>query len=127
MGGAWERMIRSERRILNALTQMQTLTEEGLTTLMTEVEGILNSRPLVSLMLHDSEEKPLTYNHLVLMRGNPNLPPGTFDTNSCYTRRRWAQVRFLPINSGDVGPKNISPSFAAAKMIQSLKKFRSRG
>ena len=60
MGGAWERMICSVRRILNALTQMQTLTEEGLVTLMTEVEGILNSRPLIPLMLHDSEEEPLT-------------------------------------------------------------------
>ena len=95
MGGAWERMIRSVRRISNALTQMQTMTEEGLVTLMTEVEGILNSRPLVPLMLHDSEEEPLTPNHLLLLRGNPNLPPGTFDTNSCYTRRRWAQVQFL--------------------------------
>ena len=95
MGGAWERMIRSMPRILNALTQMQTLTEECLVTLMTEVEGILNSRPLVLLMLHDSEEEPLTPNHLLLLRGNPNLPPGTFDTNSCYTRRRWAQVQFL--------------------------------
>ena len=95
MGGAWERMIRSVRRILNALTQMQTLTEECLVTLMTEVEGILNSRPLVPLTLHDSEEEPLTPNHLLLLRGNPNLPPGTFDTNSCYTRRRWAQVQFL--------------------------------
>ena len=95
MGGAWEQMIRSVRRILNALTQMQTLTEECLVTLMTEVEGILNSRPLVPLMLHDSEEEPLTPNHLLLLRGNPNLPPGTFDTNSCYTRRHWAQVQFL--------------------------------
>ena len=79
-------MIRSVRRILNALTQMQTMTEEGLVTLMTEVEGNLNSRPLVLLMLHDSEEEPLSPNHLLLLRGNPNLPPGTFDTNSCYTR-----------------------------------------
>ena len=77
MGGAWERMIHSVRRILNALTQMQTLTEEGLVTLMTEVEGILNSRPLVQL-LHDFEEEPLTPNHLLLLRSNPNLSPGTF-------------------------------------------------
>ena len=95
IGDAWERMIRSVRRILNVLTQMQTLTEESLTTFMTEVEGILNSRPLVPLMLHDSEEEPLNPNHLLLLRGNPNLLPGTFDTNSCYTRRRWAQVRYL--------------------------------
>ena len=72
-----------------------TPTEEGLVTSMTEVEGILNSRPLVSLMLHDSEEEPLTPNHLLLLRGNLNLSPGTFDINNCYTRRSWAQVQFL--------------------------------
>ena len=88
MGGAWEQMLRSVRRILNALTQMQTLNEEGIIILMTEVEGILNFRPLVPLMLHDLKEDPLTPNHLLLLRGNPSLPPGTFDTNSCYTRRR---------------------------------------
>ena len=33
-----------------------TPTEEGLVTLMIKVEGILNSRPLVPLMLHDSED-----------------------------------------------------------------------
>ena len=78
----------------NTLSNL-TPTEKGLTTLMTKVEGILNSRPMVPLMLHDSEEEPLTPNHLLLLRGNPNLPPGTFDTNSCYTRRRWAQLQFL--------------------------------
>ena len=95
MGGTWERMIRSVCRILNALTQMQTLTEKGLNTLMTEMEEILNSGPLVPIMLHDFEEEPLTPNHLLLIRGNPNLLPGTFDTNSCYTCRCWAQVQFL--------------------------------
>ena len=75
---------------LSNLTQMQTLNEEGLVTLMTEVEEILNSRPLVPLTLHDSEEEPLIPNRLLLLRGNSNLLPGTFDTNSCYSRRRWA-------------------------------------
>ena len=58
MGGAWERMIRSVRRILNAFTQMLILTEKDLITLMTEMEGILNSRLLVPLMLHDSAFNP---------------------------------------------------------------------
>ena len=43
MGGAWERMIRSIRKILNALIGSQTLNDEGLVTFMTEVEAILNS------------------------------------------------------------------------------------
>ena len=79
---------------INMLSNL-TPTEEDLVTLMTEVEGILKFQPLVPLMLHDSEEEPLTPNHLLLLRGNPNLPPGTFETNRCYTRWRWAQVQFL--------------------------------
>ena len=108
-------MIRSVRRILNALTQMQTLTEEGLVILMTEVEGILNFRPLVPLMLHDSEEEPLTPNHLLLLRDNPNLPPGTFDTNSCCTRRRWAQVQFLANQFWRRWSKEFFPIFCSSK------------
>ena len=37
MGGAWERMIRSVRRILNTLTQMQTSTEEDLITVAVKI------------------------------------------------------------------------------------------
>ena len=40
MGGAWERMIRSVRKILTALTRDQTLDDEAFSTFMTEVEGI---------------------------------------------------------------------------------------
>ena len=61
MGGAWERMIRSVRKILTALTRDQTLDDEAFSTFMTEVEGILNSRPLVPIMLDDStQHEPLT-------------------------------------------------------------------
>ena len=45
-GGIWERCIRSVRRILRALLQKQSIDDEGLVTLMCEVESILNSRPV---------------------------------------------------------------------------------
>ena len=115
MGGIWERMIYSVRRILNALIQMQTLTEEGLVTVMTEVEGILNSRPLVPLMLHDSEEEPLTPNHLLLLRGNPNLRLARSTQIAVAHAGVGLKYSFLPINSGDVGPKNSFPIFCSGK------------
>ena len=63
---------------------------------MTEVEGILNSRPLVPIMFDDStQNEPLTPNHLLLLRGTANLPPDLFSKKDCYARRRWAQVQFL--------------------------------
>ena len=71
MSGAWERMIRSIRRIPGALLQSQALTDEVFLILITEVEGILNSRPLVPIVIDPSADEPLTPNHLLLLRGNP--------------------------------------------------------
>ena len=45
-GGSWERIIRSTRRVLLGLLKEQTLTDDGLTTLLAEVEAIPNGRPL---------------------------------------------------------------------------------
>ena len=95
MDGAWERMIRSIGKILNALVGSQALNDEGLVTFMTEVKTILNSRPLVPVMYDDKEQKPLTPNHLLLFKGNPNLPRGLLDKKHCYTRRRWAQIQYM--------------------------------
>ena len=94
-GGAWERMIRSIRRILGGLLGNQTLNDENCLTLMAEVESILNSRPLVPISFTDTEQEPLTPNHLLLLRESHNLPPGIFSKDSCYSRRRWAQVQYL--------------------------------
>ena len=43
MGGVWERVIRSIRKILTTLLGQQLVNEEMLRTLMAEVQGILNS------------------------------------------------------------------------------------
>ena len=95
MGGAWERMIRSTRRILNVLLKDQTVSDEVLSTLMTEVKSIINSRPLVPVTFDPKDDEPLTPNHLLMLRSNPTLPPGLFDNKDCFTRRRWAQAQYL--------------------------------
>ena len=95
MGGSWERMIRSVRRILSSLLTSQSISEEVLQTAMTKVEWIINSRPLVPITLDPKNEEPLTPNHLLLLKGNPNVPPGLFDYKDCYVRRRWAQVQYI--------------------------------
>ena len=46
IGGAWERIIRCIRKFLRALLGQQLISDEMLRTMMTEVQGILNSRPL---------------------------------------------------------------------------------
>ena len=50
MGGIWERAIRSIPKVLKGLLKEQTVTDEGLATLMCEVEAILNGRPLTKVL-----------------------------------------------------------------------------
>ena len=95
MGGSWERLIRSIRRILSATLQTQLTSDDVLTTVMAEAESILNSRPLILITLDPKDGQPLTSNHLLLLRESITLPPGLFDQRDNYARRRWAQAQYL--------------------------------
>lgn len=59
-GGAWERMIRSTRKILGSLVKEQTLDDENLQTLMCEAESIINGRPLTTISDDPKDLEPLT-------------------------------------------------------------------
>jgi len=96
MGGVWERQIRTIRRILSLLLEQQLVTDEALITLMAEVESIVNSRPITPLSNDPGDLEPLTPNHLLLLRKGPHcLPPGTFNKDDLYSRRRWRQIQYL--------------------------------
>ena len=95
MGGEWERVIRSICKILTVLLGQQLVNEEMLRTLMAEVQGILNSRPLTPVSNNPKDLELLTPNHLLLLRANPNLPPGVFAKEDTYCKRRWRQVQYM--------------------------------
>lgn len=45
MGGSWERLMRSVKNTFYAIMNQQVLNDEQLSTLPTECEDIVNSRP----------------------------------------------------------------------------------
>jgi hypothetical protein len=92
-GGIWERMIRSFRKIFTALTFEQTLTDEALMTYVTEVERILNNRPLVPIYDDDTDRFALTPNDLLLLRPVGNIPNVVLGFNR-FTRQ-WKQAKYL--------------------------------
>ncbi|XP_076839331.1 uncharacterized protein LOC143484479 [Brachyhypopomus gauderio] len=94
-GGVWERQIRSARRILNSLVKEQAMNDDCLHTIMCEVESIINGRPLTSVSDDANDIEPLTPNHLLLLKSQPIMPPGTFCKDDMYARRRWKQVQYL--------------------------------
>ena len=99
MGGSWERQIGTVRRALEPVlgNHARQLDDESLRTLMTEVECIVNSRPLTTDNLCDSDApEPLTPNHLLTMKPKLLLPPpGEFQQADVYSRRRWRRVQYL--------------------------------
>lgn len=81
--------------LMKALTKKQVLDDEGLNTLMCEVEAIVNSRPITKLSDDPRDLEPLTPNHLLLLRAGPAAPPGKFTDHDNYSSRRWRQVQYL--------------------------------
>ena len=94
-GGVWECCIRTIQKVMNALLKEQILDDEGLATLMCEVESIVNGRPLTKVSDDPRDLEALTPNQLLLLRSGPTLPPGVFRKEDVYSRRRWRQVQYL--------------------------------
>lgn len=74
---------------------MQTLDDEGLSTVFCEVEAIMNYRLLTTVSNDPNDLEPLTPNHLLHMKARPVMPPGVFEKSDLYLRRRWKQVQYI--------------------------------
>ena len=94
-GGVWERVIRMVRKVLTSVLRLQTLDDDGLHTVLCEVESILNGRPLTKLSDDPTDLEPLTPNHILLMKGKPVMSPGLFNKDDVYVKRRWRQVQYI--------------------------------
>ena len=97
-GGVWERMIKSVRNVFDAILKEHSgrLNEEQFRTFMTEAEAIVNSRPLTVHNLNNPDSLPLTCNQLLTQKSKVLMPPpGTFQKNDVYCRKRWRAVQYL--------------------------------
>ena len=95
MGGVWERIVQSVKRILKALLREQLVNDESLLTLMAETESVINSRPLTLNPDDPIDAEPLTPSHLLLLRSNQSIPPGVLSEQDQYCQRRWRQIQYL--------------------------------
>jgi hypothetical protein len=76
------------------LKNQDRMTDDMLATIFCDVEGIVNSRPLTKVNDDVDDDTVLTPNHLLLLRGNPPLAWGNFDSADQY-RKRWRQVQAI--------------------------------
>lgn len=94
-GGIWEREIRSLKNALRTVVGAQTVTEEVLQTVLIEIEGILNSKPLGYVSSNVADLDPVTPNLLLMGRPDSSLPQVTYPANELIGRRRWRQSQVL--------------------------------
>ncbi|XP_078493208.1 uncharacterized protein LOC144748760 [Ciona intestinalis] len=126
MGGAWERMIRSTRRILLSLAGDRILNEDQMQTFLLEAESILNSRPLTPVTLDDAGEMPLTPNHLLRPNPTPDLPPTITDKTDCFARRRsqWSIGRITAVFPDAHGlVRNVTVTSRATELRRPIHKL----
>ena len=94
-GGSWERLIRSVRKVLMALSPKKQFNDESLLSLFAEVELIINSRPLTPISFSEAIEKPLTPNDLLLLKpvsiATSNVPSERDELD----KKRWLQMKHL--------------------------------
>ena len=99
MGGAWERQIRTARSILSSLLMHhgERLNDESLRTLLVEVEGIINSRPLTVDNIGDVNSiLPLSPMQLLSLKTKIVMPPpGVFQKEDMYCRKQWRRVQHV--------------------------------
>ncbi|XP_073764218.1 uncharacterized protein [Danio rerio] len=97
-GGTWEREVKSVKSALRVILREQSVPEAVLQTLLVEVEGILNSKPLGYISSDVADLDPVTPNLLLMGRRDASLPQVLYDSNNLLGRRRWRHSQVLADN-----------------------------
>ena len=95
MGGVWERMIRSVRRVFNSIIRDRVLDDYEIITVFCEIEAVVNGRPLTKASEDPEDLEALTPAHLLSpMRSTATLPPSTGSKHDEH-RQRWRYLQHL--------------------------------
>ncbi|XP_075170111.1 uncharacterized protein LOC142242417 [Haematobia irritans] len=91
-GGLWEAAVKSAKYHLNRVFGEALLTFEELATVVTEIEAILNSRPLTTMSNDPNDEGVLTPGHFLTGGPIASLAEPVYDAKDWSHRDRWLRV-----------------------------------
>ena len=88
-GGLWEAAVKSMKFHFKRVIGDTKLDFEELTTVLTQIESCLNSRPLTSLPTHDDGIEALTPGHFLIGQSLESIPDSSFSYRSFSLLKRW--------------------------------------
>ena len=91
-GGLWEAAVKSAKRSLYHVARDASLRFNELMTLLTQVETILNSRPICSLSEDPNDLQPLTPAHFLIGAPLTSFPEPSLTQLPSYRLSRWQHV-----------------------------------
>ncbi|KAJ8346528.1 hypothetical protein SKAU_G00279290 [Synaphobranchus kaupii] len=91
-GGFWERLVRSVKTCLKKVLGRASLNFEEMCTVLTEVEAILNSRPLTFVHNEVDEPQPLTPAHFLVGKRLTSLPPKPFPADKQHPNAKRGEI-----------------------------------
>ncbi|GFT63557.1 integrase catalytic domain-containing protein [Trichonephila clavipes] len=94
-GGLWEANIKSMKRILLRVAKSAIMNFEELTTLMAQIEAVLNSRPLSPLSSDPNDLNPLTPGHFLTNCAISSFSEPYTDSDSLSYHSRWKLIQSL--------------------------------
>ena len=93
MGGLWEAGVKSMKIHLKTVLTEANLTFEELYTVMTQIEAILNSRPLYDLPNNPNDLNPLTPGHFLIGAPLRAIPESIICDKKLNFTKRWELVK----------------------------------
>ncbi|XP_076620344.1 uncharacterized protein LOC143341342 [Colletes latitarsis] len=92
-GGLWEAAVRSFKHHIKRVVGEELFTFEEFNTLVVEIEGILNSRPLTPLSANPTDPSALTPAHLLIGNSLTSLPETDFSDTPVNRLSKWQHIQ----------------------------------
>ena len=95
MRGAWGCLVKIAKRCLKAVTNVHPVYEQQLYTILVEIEGTLNNRPITPVSDDINDFQPLTPNHFLIRRPSLYHRQGIFTEKELNSKGKWKVTQAL--------------------------------
>ena len=95
MGVIWQSLLKIAKRCLKAVTNVHPVYEQQLYTILVEIDGTLNNRPITPVSDDINDFQPLTPHNFLIGRPSLYHRQGIFTEKELNSKRKWKVTQAL--------------------------------